>query len=109
MIKSAFATALLTLTTGLTFDSDFGAIPDQDPNRIVRAPANLGTDEDSAPRTCTLSIERSIVGPHDYKSIIGSGKRFEDSWFNPNTEAQIVWPEHALSGSISLKPQLSKL
>jgi len=38
-----------------------------------------------------MSIQRSVAGPYDYNAIIGSGVRFEDSYWFPPTSELVQW------------------
>ena len=93
LFKSLAVLAVNLLSHALVIEDDMGAVPDDDDNKVVRRrnTNNFGVDEGAAEHSCTLSIERSIAGPYDYKSIIGSGKPFEDSYFTPNTDQQLRW------------------
>ena len=56
---------------------------------IDQSEQNLG-----ATQSCRLSIERSIAGPHDYTSIIGSGEKFTDDYWFPADSSMIYWPAY---------------
>jgi len=51
----------------------------------------------------------ALAGPYDYKKIIGSGVRFDDSYFFPASKDMITWTDYPRTGSASLSPALSKL
>jgi len=102
------------------FDDSVAALPEEDDLESIEGLA----DEQERPETyfpdeekyavgvddhsCTYSIERSIIGPYDYKRIIGSGEPFEDSKFNPNTGEQIHWSDFPRVDRNNLKSHATK-
>lgn len=72
------------------------AIPDNDNNDEVDNAYYLSALEvgnNAAPHTCVMSIQRSVAGPYDFNAIIGSGVRFEDSYWFPPTSDLVQWSD----------------
>ena len=86
--------------------SCLAAIPDEtentsiNPNNFDFGNYDFGANE--LPLTCDLPIKRSIIAPYDFNSIIGSGKKFEDTEFFAANTDMIIWPNYRKSGSASL-------
>lgn len=90
----------------------YAAIPDDLDNKVVVDNMNFASFDfgvDAAPLTCNLSIERALSGPYDWEKIVGSGSRFEDSYFFPANENMIVWDGYRKGGGASLSAALLKL
>lgn len=86
-------------------------IPEETENYPV-AFANIETFEfgaEAAENTCNSSIERALVGPYDWRKIVGSGQRFNDDVFFPANKDMIVWSTKRRGGGANLDPALAKL
>lgn len=94
------------------FVAVYAAIPEDTLNKPLVQEMNLASFDfgiDAAPLTCNLSIERALAGPYDWKKVVGSGNRFEDSYFFPASKSMIVWDNYRKSGAASLSAALLKL
>lgn len=68
---------------------------------IKRDQPNNFTQTQAIAHTCTSSIERFKAGPADWKSILGSGRKYVDETMPHTKNDTVYWPSHPRRDELS--------